>query len=123
MCSRIFSVFINLTHLMFSESSYEDIVWLLFDFPSRSFSCSSLLVLNIKVQSFPQFLCLLDGRFNQLHTLIVDMNNPVCSIELVQQNKVSFKRKEIFIFFVFIRKNCKSEVFCSIMCLGIIRLS
>jgi len=92
MCSRIFSVFNNLTHLMFSESSYENIVPLFFDVPFRSFSSSNLLLLNIKVQSFSQFVYLVDGRFNQLHTLIVDLINPADSTELIE-NKVSFKRK------------------------------
>ncbi len=92
MCSRIFSVFNNLTHLMFSESSYENRVPLLFDVPSRSFSSSNLLLLNIKVQSFSQLVYLVDGRFNQLHTLIIDLINPAYTTKLIE-NKVSFKRK------------------------------
>ena len=93
MCSRIFSVFINLTHLMFAgESLYEKTDRLLFDFPSRSFSSSNLLVLTIKVQSISQFIYLIDGRFSQLHTLIVDLVNIVFWPDLIE-NKVSFTRK------------------------------
>ncbi|CAF3912848.1 unnamed protein product [Rotaria magnacalcarata] len=36
-CHHIFIVFIKLTHLIFYESSYQNIVRLLFDFPSPSF--------------------------------------------------------------------------------------
>jgi hypothetical protein len=92
-CSRIFSVFINLTHLMFDESSHKYILRLYFDVPSRSFSSSSLLVLNIKAQSFSQCLYILDGRFNQLHTLTLDLVNFPSSEELMDQNEVSLKRK------------------------------
>ncbi|CAM4820746.1 unnamed protein product [Rotaria magnacalcarata] len=83
-CSCIFSIFNKLTHLTFSESSYENFVSLLFDVPSRSFSSSSLLVLNIKVQHFSQLLYVLDGRFSQLHTLIVDLINNVLSTDLIE---------------------------------------
>ncbi|CAF1036254.1 unnamed protein product [Rotaria sordida] len=44
------------------------------------------------VQSISQFVYLIDGRFNQLHTLIVDLINPAGSIEIIK-NKVSFKTK------------------------------
>ncbi|CAF3831388.1 unnamed protein product [Rotaria magnacalcarata] len=42
-CHHIFIVFIKLTHLIFYESSYQNIVRLLFDFPSPSFFSSTLL--------------------------------------------------------------------------------
>ncbi|CAF2789704.1 unnamed protein product [Rotaria sp. Silwood2] len=74
-CNHIFSVFLNLTHLIFYESSYNNIVRLLFDFPSPKLSSSTLLVLNIKVQSFYICLYLLDGRFNQLHTLYIELTH------------------------------------------------
>ncbi|CAF3540478.1 unnamed protein product [Rotaria socialis] len=86
-CSCIFSICNKLTHLTFSESSYVDFVSLLFDVPSRSFSSSSLLALNIKVQHFSQLLYVLDGRFSQLHTLIVDLINNVLSTDLIENKE------------------------------------
>jgi hypothetical protein len=68
-CNRIFTVFNNLTHLIFYESSWKNIVRLFFEFPSPKFSSSTLLVLNIKVETFDVCLYILDGRFSQLHTL------------------------------------------------------
>ncbi|CAF2399966.1 unnamed protein product [Rotaria sp. Silwood2] len=74
-CTDIFTVFTNLTHLIFCDANYNNIVRLLFDFPCPRFSSSSLLLLNIKVQNFSQCLYILDGRFNQLHTLYIDLAN------------------------------------------------
>ncbi len=90
-CNHIFTVFNNLSHLIFYESSYKNIVRLLFDFPSVNFFSSTLWVLNIKIQCFRVCLYLLDGRFNRLHTLIVELANlyPTEDIE----NQVSFRRK------------------------------
>ncbi|CAF4944653.1 unnamed protein product [Rotaria sp. Silwood1] len=94
-CSCIFSIFINLTHLTFSESSFENIVRLLIDVPFRSFSSSSLLVLNIKIQTFSQCLYILDGRFSQLETLYVDLAK-VLSIDL-PENKVKIANLKCFV--------------------------
>ncbi|CAF4989397.1 unnamed protein product [Rotaria sp. Silwood1] len=94
-CSCIFSIFINLTHLTFSQSSFENIVRLLIDVPFRSFSSSSLLVLNIKVQTFSQCLYILDGRFSQLETLYVDLAK-VLSIDL-PENKVKIANLKCFV--------------------------
>ncbi|CAF3775611.1 unnamed protein product [Rotaria sp. Silwood1] len=91
----IFSIFINLTHLTFSQSSFENIVRLLIDVPFRSFSSSSLLVLNIKVQTFSQCLYILDGRFSQLETLYVDLAK-VLSIDL-PENKVKIANLKCFV--------------------------
>ncbi|CAF4539221.1 unnamed protein product [Rotaria sp. Silwood2] len=74
-CIYIFTIFINLTHLIFNDASYENNARLLFDIPSSSFSSSSLLVLNIKVQTFAMCLYLLDGRFDQLQTLYIELAN------------------------------------------------
>ncbi|CAF2867656.1 unnamed protein product [Rotaria sp. Silwood2] len=73
-CNLIFTVFTNLTHLIFCESSYSNIIRLLFEYPSPSFYSSTLLVLSIKVQNFDICLYILDGRFKQLHTLYIDLN-------------------------------------------------
>ncbi|CAF1119644.1 unnamed protein product [Adineta steineri] len=86
-CSCIFSIFNKLTHLIFSESLYENYVPLSFYFPSRSFSSSSLLVLNIKIQHFSQLLYVLDSRFSQLHTLTVDLINNCISTDLIENKE------------------------------------
>ncbi|CAF3350086.1 unnamed protein product [Rotaria socialis] len=75
MSHHIFTVFIQLTHLIFYESSYEHTVRLLFYIPSRRISSSTLLVLRISVQCFHHCLFILDGRFNQLHTLHIHLAN------------------------------------------------
>ncbi|CAF4535046.1 unnamed protein product [Rotaria sp. Silwood2] len=87
-CNNIFTVFTNLTHLIFYNASYKNTVQLLFDFPSPSFSSSSLLVLNIKVQCFDMCLYILDGRFNQLHTLVIDLVNIHPPEEIENQKKI-----------------------------------
>ncbi|CAF1629902.1 unnamed protein product [Rotaria magnacalcarata] len=74
-CKHIFTAFMKLTHLVFHELSYEKTVRLLFDTPPHRFSSSTLLVLNIQVQCFYPCLCILDGRFNQLHTLVIELAN------------------------------------------------
>ncbi|CAF1589247.1 unnamed protein product [Rotaria magnacalcarata] len=75
LCNHIFTVFINLTHLIFYESSYKNTVRLLFEVPSPKLYSSTLRVLNIKVQSFHICLYLLDGRFSQLHTFSIELAN------------------------------------------------
>jgi hypothetical protein len=72
-CSIIFSKCLNLTDLIFYESSFKNISRLLFDSPSPNISSSTLTVLNIKVQDFHTCLYILDGRFNQLQTLHIDL--------------------------------------------------
>ncbi|CAF3283269.1 unnamed protein product [Rotaria socialis] len=73
--SHVFTVFKKLTHLTFAESSYQSIVELSFFYPPINFCSSTLLVLNIKINCFYTCLYLLDGRFNQLHTLIMEVAN------------------------------------------------
>jgi len=90
--NHIFSVFLNLTHLIFYESSYQNIVRLLFEFPSPKLSSSTLSVLNIKIQSFDMCFYLLDGCFNQLHTFYIELAHIHCPDERVE-NQVSFTKK------------------------------
>ncbi len=104
MCNLIFPMFINLTHLTFAKSFYENEYSLVFDAPYRSFSSSNLLVLNIKIQSVWQFVDVLDGRFVQLHTLKVDVINGAFSTEINERNKVSFQRRFDHISFHFSRE-------------------
>jgi len=93
-CNRIFTVFTNLTHLIFHDVSYENPVRLISVFLSSRFSSSTLLVLNIKLQTFAACLHILDGRFSQLHTLYVDLTK-IYREEREIPNEVSVTRKEI----------------------------
>ncbi|CAF2141767.1 unnamed protein product [Rotaria magnacalcarata] len=73
-CNDIFTVFTHLIHLKFYESSYKNRIRLFFDDPPLStFRSATLLKLNIRLQCFDDCLYLLDGRFNQLQILYVDL--------------------------------------------------
>ncbi|CAF4175334.1 unnamed protein product, partial [Rotaria sordida] len=87
-CNYIFTVFTNLTHLTFYDAAYMNNIRLLFNIPSSSFSSSSLLVLNIKVQTFDMCLYLLDGRFEQLRTLYIELANILSPSEIENQRKI-----------------------------------
>ncbi len=91
----ILTVFTSLIHLILYESSYKNCVRLNFDDPLLNFRSSILRQLKIRVQSFQDCLCLLDGRFNELHTLCVDSVNIHCPSEI--QNQVSFTRKTFYV--------------------------
>ncbi|CAF3372367.1 unnamed protein product [Rotaria socialis] len=70
----ILNVFTGLIYLKFNESLYKNCARLLLDDEFLpTFRSSTLLKLNIRVQCFDDCLYLLDGRFNQLHTLCVDL--------------------------------------------------
>ncbi|CAF1473281.1 unnamed protein product [Adineta steineri] len=72
----LFPIFMKLKYLVLRESSYKNCVRLNFDDPLiLNFRSSTLLYLDVKVQSYDDCLYLLDGRFNQLHTLIIDVIN------------------------------------------------
>ncbi|CAF2080190.1 unnamed protein product [Rotaria magnacalcarata] len=86
-CNHIFTVFINLTHLTFYDAAYENNVRLLFDVPFPTFSSSSLLVLNIKVQTFDVCLYILDGRFEQLHRLDIELANLFPPLEEIENQR------------------------------------
>jgi hypothetical protein len=91
-CHHIFTVFTRLIALELYESSYKNHVRLNFgDLSLPNFRSSTLLKLNIKVHCFDDFLYLLDGRFNQLHTLYVDLVHIRRPEEI--KNEVSLKRK------------------------------
>jgi hypothetical protein len=88
----IFTVFTNLIHLTFYESSYKNRLSLsFFEPPLPTFRSSTLLKLNIRIQRFDDCLYLLDGRFNQLHTLYVDLTHIYPPHDI--QNQVSFIKK------------------------------
>ncbi|CAM4793673.1 unnamed protein product [Rotaria magnacalcarata] len=73
--NQTFTVSINLTHLIFCDASYKNNTRLLFKNSSPTLSSSSLLVLKIKVQTIDVCLYILDGRFEQLHTLDIELAN------------------------------------------------
>ena len=87
-CNHVFTVFINLTHLIFDDPVCESSARLSFDVPFPIFSSSSLLVLKIKVQTFDVCLYILDGRFEQLHTLDIELANILSPSEI--ENQVRF---------------------------------
>ncbi|CAF2971578.1 unnamed protein product [Rotaria sp. Silwood2] len=73
-CNHMLTVFTSLIYLTLYESSYKKRVPLLFDDAFLpTFRSSTLLKLKIRVQCFDDCLYLLDGPFNQLHTLCVDL--------------------------------------------------
>ncbi|CAF1545259.1 unnamed protein product [Adineta ricciae] len=75
---RIFPTFSKLKYLILDSRWYYNCVRLNSDESSfiHNFRSSTLLYLDIKVQSYNDCLYILDGRFNQLHTLIIDVVNP-----------------------------------------------
>ncbi len=85
--NHIFLVFKKLTHLIFTESSYLNVVELRFS-PPIHFCSSTLLVLKIKISTFYICLFLVDGRFSQLHTLVVESGD--ISVSTRVPNKVCF---------------------------------
>ena len=88
----IFAFFVNLTDLTVAEFSYRDRVRLyLGPAPSAAFSSSTLLKLTIKVAYFDDCLFILDGRFNQLQTLHIDLDHTFPPRRT--QNEVSFPTK------------------------------
>jgi hypothetical protein len=86
----------KLKYLILHESSYKNCVRLNFDDPLiLNFRSSTLLYLDIKVQSYDDCLYLLDGRFNQLHTLIIDVVNSLNTGAV--DNQVSFVKKNFLL--------------------------
>ncbi|CAF2783665.1 unnamed protein product [Rotaria sp. Silwood2] len=85
-CNYIFNILTRLTSLTLYETSYRCPVRLNFynPLPFTIFS-STILILNVRVQCFEDCLYLLDGRFNQLHTLYVDLVNIHCPRKLKNQ--------------------------------------
>ena len=72
----ILTVFTSLNSLTLYESSYKNRVPLLLDDPPLpTFFSATLLKLDIRIQSFDDCLYILDGRFEQLHTLNIELAN------------------------------------------------
>ena len=71
--NRIFTMFTNLQYLNFGRySMYDD--RLSFCLTCPTVICKNLLELHVCLQTFYDCLYLLDGHFNQLRTLYVDVN-------------------------------------------------
>ncbi|CAF1219115.1 unnamed protein product [Adineta steineri] len=72
-CNNIFTVFTRLITFVLFDSCIKSVRFA-FDYPLYpNFRSSTLLKLIISVRSFDDCLHLLDGRFDQLHTLYVDL--------------------------------------------------
>ena len=71
---RIFNLFSSVTHLDFVfKSDFRHPPFSLEDLPSTACFSSTIVHLSIKVLTFTDCLCLLDGRLNQLQTFIVEI--------------------------------------------------
>ncbi len=73
--TTIFIMFMNLIYFHFGW----DINFLyspksFIDLPSSTWHSSNIVHLNVQVHNFNDCLCLLDGRLNQLHTFIVQVD-------------------------------------------------
>ncbi|CAM4837432.1 unnamed protein product [Rotaria magnacalcarata] len=88
-CNYILNVFTRLTALVSYESSYKNLVRLNFNETLLvTFRSSTLLKLYIRVQCFEDCLYLLDGRFDQLHTLYIDLSHIHRPEEIINQNNL-----------------------------------
>ncbi|CAF2987020.1 unnamed protein product [Rotaria sp. Silwood2] len=86
-CNYIVNAFTNLMDLTLYESSFINRIPLYFnDGFFSTFRSSTLLKLNIRICTIDDCLYLLDGRFNQLHTLYVDIVDVNPSEEIKNQD-------------------------------------
>jgi hypothetical protein len=65
----------------------------------HSFRSSTIRILNVKIQTFENCLYLLDGRFNQLHTLTVHLSNVHRPDKILNQVSFIKQNKKRYIFF------------------------
>lgn len=108
MFQRIIKNFIKLQYLNFCPSS----IWfsrLSTDIFNENLTSSTLLELHVTVENFNDCLCLLDGRFSQLHTLHINIadisssqltNNKTVNCFVSYLNEIEF----VCFFLVFSRK-------------------
>ncbi|CAF3927415.1 unnamed protein product [Rotaria sordida] len=91
---HILTIFTNLRYLNFGPSS----IWyqkLSFDTQFSTMISSSLLELHVRLQDFIDCIYLLDGRFNQLHTLHVNITY-IMSSNLTINNKEKLPNLRFF---------------------------
>jgi hypothetical protein len=86
-CTRVFTVFTNLRNLNISSSDYIHFPRLSFENELPMFSSSALMELRINLTNMNDCYYLLDGRFNQLHILYVNINS-LCSPSVMTSSKV-----------------------------------
>ncbi len=86
------ALFTNLKHLDvdISNPHYHSQSFLC-DLPSTTCRSSSIVYLRIKVNTFDDCLCLLDGRLSQLHTFIVKVDY-ICDTSMIINNEVKNHR-------------------------------
>ncbi|CAF3598969.1 unnamed protein product [Rotaria sordida] len=91
---HILNMFSNLQYLNFCPSSisYQE---LLFNNPSPTMNSSTLLELHISLARFTDCLYILDGRFNKLHTLYVDIGS-IPSSHLTNNNQEKLSNLRCF---------------------------
>ncbi|CAF1132867.1 unnamed protein product [Adineta steineri] len=91
---HILNIFSNLEYLNFCPSS----MWyqgLLLNNPSPTINSSTLLELHISLASLTDCLYILDGRFNKLHTLYVDIDF-ISSLRLTNNNQEKLSNLRCF---------------------------
>ena len=101
----IFNMFINLQYLNFS-SFFLSCQRISFGFSLPTVFSPCLLELHVKVVFVDDCLYLLDGRFNQLQALYVDIafSSPRSMLKI---NKVLFLMNVINIYFICFRESCR----------------
>jgi hypothetical protein len=86
--TQIFTTFSNLQYLNICPSSF----WnnrLSFLYPPANINSSTLLELHVRLYQFSDCLYILDGRFNALHTLHIDIWR-ICSSDLRNDSQVDY---------------------------------
>ncbi|CAF1313478.1 unnamed protein product [Rotaria sp. Silwood1] len=87
--ANIFTIFTNLNHFEFGfEDHFEYSPVSLINLSSTIFYSTSINYLNVTVQYFNDCLCLFDGRFNQLHTVIVKVEIIENSSQIINNKKI-----------------------------------
>lgn len=81
---HIITQFTNLRHLNYAPNS-NCCQELSFDISTLSFTSSNLLELYVNIDIFQDCLVLLDGRFNQLRTLHVNIHTALSSVGIDKQ--------------------------------------
>jgi len=87
MFTNLFTMFTNLQYLNFDSSSI-DPQYISFEISPPIFISSTFLELHVHVTDFNDCLYLLDGRFDQLRALYVNISCIRCSSRLTSNNTV-----------------------------------
>ncbi|CAF0903123.1 unnamed protein product [Rotaria sordida] len=95
MFTNLFTMFTNLQYLNFCSSSI-DSQYISFEISPPIFISSTLLELHVSVGSFNDCLYLLDGRFDQLRALYVNISWIHCYSRLISNNMESLPDLKCF---------------------------